>query len=203
MSSHLIHKIADWHTDPSKDDIPLQLRSFLKQVVEPLDLIITTKPYRDEESAEYGATILSIEDKSILFRVAKTTPTKIGQFVTVWKRSPISGKIIPIDFNDGFDFVFVASFDENNRGVFILNKEILLKKKIYSKDGKKGKLAFRVYAPWVDTIVPQAKSTQKWMCKYFLSLNDNFPRKNESQLSFERELNVHSPLETFKYLFNK
>ena len=38
------------------------------------------------ESAEYGAYIFEINGFKIRFRVAKITPTKVGQFVTLWKR---------------------------------------------------------------------------------------------------------------------
>ena len=40
----------------------------------------------EAESQEYGACEFEMNNKQIKFRVAKITPTKIGQFVTFWKR---------------------------------------------------------------------------------------------------------------------
>lgn len=52
-----------------------------------------TEARREVASSEYGACRLGLDDYTIVFRVAKTTPTKIGQFVTIWKR-PIQGATI-------------------------------------------------------------------------------------------------------------
>ncbi len=41
---------------------------------------------QDNESQEYGASTFEMNNKIIKFRVAKITPTKVGQFVTFWKR---------------------------------------------------------------------------------------------------------------------
>ena len=41
----------------------------------------------EKESSEYCAHRFEINNKKILFRQAKITPTKIGQFVTLWKRN--------------------------------------------------------------------------------------------------------------------
>ena len=53
----------------------------------------------EKESAEYAAHRFEINNLKILFRQAKITPTKVGQFVTLWKRTkekdPITGEIIP------------------------------------------------------------------------------------------------------------
>ena len=41
---------------------------------------------KEKESAEYGAYTFELAGFSIKYRVAKITPTKIGQFVTLWRR---------------------------------------------------------------------------------------------------------------------
>jgi hypothetical protein len=41
----------------------------------------------EKESSEYCAYRFEINTKKILFRQAKITPTKTGQFVTLWKRN--------------------------------------------------------------------------------------------------------------------
>ena len=40
----------------------------------------------EPENSKYGAYSFKVNDLNIRFRVGKTTPTKIGQFVTFWKR---------------------------------------------------------------------------------------------------------------------
>ncbi len=47
---------------------------------------ICTPPRAESESADYGAYTLGIGRKSVKYRVAKITPTKTGQFLTLWKR---------------------------------------------------------------------------------------------------------------------
>lgn len=69
-----------------------------KKIFEAIDLKYT--PAKAEpESAEYNACSFSIEGRVVKYRQAKITPTKIGQFVTIWKRSP-QGPILPYDHSD-------------------------------------------------------------------------------------------------------
>ena len=125
------------------DQLPNDLIAAIQQVYEPAGLKIT-HVLREDESSEYGAYRFSLEDHKVVFRVAKTTPTKIGQFVTLWKRP--HDVIVPLDVNDDidFDFVIINVSDTKNHGQFIFNKNILLNKGILSQGNKKGKLAFRV-----------------------------------------------------------
>ena len=39
------------------------------------------------ESQEYSACNFQLDRQDVKFRLAKITPTKIGQFVTIWKRN--------------------------------------------------------------------------------------------------------------------
>ncbi|WP_373564966.1 MepB family protein [Paenibacillus sp. E222] len=48
---------------------------------------VCSQPHEEAQNAEYVAYVLTLNSLSIRFRVAKTTPTKIGQFVTLWQRS--------------------------------------------------------------------------------------------------------------------
>jgi hypothetical protein len=187
----------NWDTNPASGLIPFQLEDFISKVIRPMNLRINNAPSRDDENLEYGGTSLSIDGKKILFRVAKTTPTKVGQFVAMYKRQSISDKIIPIDINDNYDYVFIASFNSKYHGVFIFNKEILTEKGIFAKEMKGGKLSFRVYAPWVDAVASQAKQTQNWQCKYFLMLDAE--SNGEHTDIIRKSLNLDSPKnEVFK-----
>ncbi|MGR3973769.1 MAG: MepB family protein [Candidatus Rhabdochlamydia sp.] len=40
-----------------------------------------THAYQEQESKEYGACRLKLDHREIIFRVAKTTPKKVGQIV--------------------------------------------------------------------------------------------------------------------------
>lgn len=55
-----------------------------------------SQPVKEEETAEYGAYTFKLDGLSIKYLVAKITPTKVGQFVTLWKRIG-NGPIQPYD----------------------------------------------------------------------------------------------------------
>lgn len=76
---------------------------------------------------------------------------------------------MPIDYDDGIEFVLVSVFDHVHRGLFIFNRHVLAKKGVMSVKDKEGKRAIRVYAPWVKPIVKQAITTQKWQLQHFVS----------------------------------
>ncbi len=129
---------------------------------------------KEAESAEYGACTFEMNDHSILFRVAKVTPTKIGQFVTLWKRIG-KGPIMPYDMADSIDLFVVSVRNKNRFGQFVFPKAVLLEKGIVSKGGKVGKLAIRVYPAWDITDNPQAKRTQAWQLNYFFEISPDQP----------------------------
>jgi len=83
-----------------------------------------TKAEPEPESEEYGAHTFSLENSIIKFRVAKTTPKKIGQFVTCWKRNQV-GPIQPFDLEDSFDFLVVTVRSGENFGQFVFPKAVL------------------------------------------------------------------------------
>jgi len=62
-----------------------------KLVFEKVDLELAHLQ-KEEESDEYSAFRFSLNNKKICYREAKITPTKTGQFVTLWKRN-VSGII--------------------------------------------------------------------------------------------------------------
>jgi len=124
---------------------------------------------QDEESAAYGACSFSLNHRRIQFRTGKITPTKNGQFVTLWKRIP-SGVIAPYDSTDPIDLVVISVRSGERWGQFIFPKDVLMKKNILSIEGKGGKRALRVYPPWDIAESKQAKQTQIWQQKYFLEL---------------------------------
>ena len=126
----------------------------------------------DKESAQYNGCsfLLTYPDNrqlQIIFRTAKITPTKTGQFVTLWKRSTNKSPIQPFDKEDQFDQVIIFVKNVNHMGYFIFDKAILAEKDIISISGSGGKRAIRVYPPWDIANNKQALNTQKWQTKYF------------------------------------
>lgn len=133
---------------------------------------------KEPESEDYGAYTFQINSSNILFRVAKTTPTKAGQFVTLWKRSA-QGPIRPYDQADSVDLAMVSVCKDEQRGLFVFPKEILIKHQVFSREGRGGKRAIRVYPPWDHALNAQALKTQKWQGEYFFAYGDDEHRHYE------------------------
>lgn len=123
---------------------------------------------QETESQQYGACSFIINNKKIIFRVAKITPTKIGQFVTFWKRLETNGPIAPYDMTDQFDFLIVSVKYNNKMGQFVFSKSVLLEQEIISHNNKGGKRAIRVYPPWEKPTSKQALKTQSWQLDCYL-----------------------------------
>ncbi|WP_433664518.1 MepB family protein [Nocardia sp. CA-128927] len=135
-----------------------------------------TRPIPEAESAAYAAHSFTVDGRSIRFRVAKSTPTKVGQFVTVWKRSA-GGHIEPFDVTDPVDLFVISTRDRDQLGQFIFPVDVLRERGVVSVDGSAGKRAFRVYPPWVGTTNRQAASAQvrkpgNWTTSYICGAMD-------------------------------
>ena len=122
------------------------------------------------ESADYCAHTLLLNGRRILFRAAKTTPTKVGQFVTLWKRSQ-EGPIRPVDMDDGVSTFVIHAALGAGLGQFVFPVQALARHGVVSVDGRGGKRAMRVYPPNVVSTNTQARRTQAWQCEYFLPID--------------------------------
>jgi hypothetical protein len=131
-------------------------------------------PVMETESADYGACSFELKNFAVKFRTAKITPTKIGQFVTFWKRIG-KGPIQPYDSTDKLDLLIVSVRKGKRLGQFIFSKDVLIKHRILSTKTKEGKRALRVYPPWDKTTSPQAQKTQKWQTEFFLEITESKP----------------------------
>lgn len=131
-----------------------------------------TQPVMEPESSEYGAYTFEVNGFSVRFRVAKITPTKIGQFVTLWKRFG-SGPIQPYDFSNPVDFFIISTRKNDCCGQFVFPKSILVQRNVFSINANGGKRAIRVYPPWDVTVSRQAQKTQKWQMEYFIEIPKN------------------------------
>lgn len=143
-----------------------------KLIYEPSGLVI--KDFRLEtESTEYCAAEFEMNDRCIKYRMGKITPTKIGQFVTLWKRID-KGPITPYEVEDLFDLFVISAHNTTHFGQFIFPKAVLCEKGVLSKNKEGGKRAMRIYPPWDKADNPQAKKTQAWQLPYFFEINQNF-----------------------------
>lgn len=135
----------------------------------------------ESESKEYHASHFKLNDANIRSRSAKTTPKKVGQFVTFWKRN--ENKIIePFSEKDPIDFYIVNVRNENEFGQFVFPKSVLIKKGIISTGKKEGKRGFRVYPKWDMAKNKQAELTQKWQLNYFYEINSSTNLKEVVEL---------------------
>ncbi len=150
--------------------IPNALKSSISNLYEPSGIKLTSDPFPELESTDYGACCLGLDHKKILFRIAKTTPTKIGQFVTLWNRPTPASEIAPFDLSDEIDFVIIHVSDGTHHGQFIFDQAILLSKGVMSKNNQGGKRAIRVYPAWIKATAKDAIKTQAWQLKYFLPI---------------------------------
>ena len=139
----------------------------------------------NSESANYGACSFELNNKLIQYRVANITPTKIGQFVAIWKRNN-NGITVPFDVADSLDFMIISVRDSENFGQFIFPQSVLVSHGIISQNEKGGKRGIRVYAPWDKPENKQAIKTQAWQVNYFVEIRENshldleFVKKNLS-----------------------
>lgn len=127
---------------------------------------------QNSESIEYGACSFLLNGKAVQFRISKITPTKTGQFVTIWKRNS-NGITEPFDVSDNLDFILITARSGNNLGQFIFPKAVLADQGIITHNGKEGKRGIRVYPPWDIATNKQAEKTQRWQIKYFLTIKND------------------------------
>jgi hypothetical protein len=133
----------------------------------------------EAESKEYKACSFSLNGNKIIYRASKITPTKAGQFVTIWKRDD-EGVTRPYNEKDDFDFVIISCRKDNDMGQFVFPKSVLVKQGIISSQHKSGKRGIRVYPLWDTTTSKQALETQKWQINYFVHILPGNPNIIES-----------------------
>lgn len=121
----------------------------------------------------------------VQFRIAKITPKKNGQFVSIWQRAE-NEPIKPYDISDTIDFLVISTKENDFFGQFVFSKSLLAEKDIFSINGRGGKRGIRVYPPWNQTTNKQAQKTQSWQADYFLDLS----KKN--QINYDRAKLLYS-----------
>ncbi|MGC0421896.1 MepB family protein [Embleya sp. AB8] len=174
---------------PSTHALPADLIAAKALVYDPAGFVCTP-PRPEPESADYAAHTFTVNGARVRFRVGRTTPTKVGQFVTLWQRSA-AGPIEPFDIEDPLDLVVISSrnadgntdgnadgnadadADAEGFGQFVFPSAVLGARGILTVGRTGGKRGFRIYPPWVTTTNRQARSTQTWQLNHFLPIPPN------------------------------
>lgn len=148
-----------------------KLKDILDKIYQPAGLNIHDFE-AEPENQQYEACRFRLSGQKIVYRTAKKTPKKVGQFVALWKRAA-SDVIEPFDVKDNIDFFVVAVHTPMHRGQFVFPKDILYEKGILQGKNSEGKRAIRVYSAWDVTTSRQAKNTQAWQADFFFELTEN------------------------------
>ena len=145
--------------------------------------LVISNLHQEQESKEYFGGNFQLNSFQIKFRKAKVTPTKVGQFVTLWKRDPISKETEPFTSKDTSDLYLILTETSENFGFFLFTKDVLIKNQILSTNFKDGKRGFRVYPNWDIPQNKQATKTQNWQTQFFIDFADeNYVDKFEAIL---------------------
>ena len=151
--------------------LPLILQTASNLVYHPLGYQINNLQI-ESESLEYAACTFELNELKIKHRLSKITPTKTGQFVTIWKRNG-AGITTPFNDHDEFDLLIISANSVDQSGQFIFPKAILVQHKIITKNEIEGKRGIRVYPPWDTVTNKRAEKTQQWQAPYFLQIDVN------------------------------
>ena len=150
--------------------LPRALLTALDAIYLPAGLKCPSDISPHAEAREYEGCQFNLAGRRVLFRVAKTTPTKVGQVVTLWKRPCIDSVIAPLDHADGIDFVVVNVASASQSGQFVFDRDALLAHGVTSINGVGGKSAMSVYPPWSQQASRKALKNQSWQMAYFLAI---------------------------------
>jgi len=148
-----------------------QMANVIKGFYDQFGLAVTSFK-AETEGEDYNACRFMLDGHKILFRSAKITPKKVGQFVTCWKRNA-DGITAPYSIKDPIDFYVIHAGNDKYYGQFVFPGAVLIQKRILSNNDNGGKRGFRIYPPWDMASSKQAIQTQKWQRKFFLEFNEH------------------------------
>lgn len=123
----------------------------------------------DAECAQYNGYSFRLGKRCVIFRNAKITPKKTGQFVTLWKRNQ-DGITIPYDVQDRVDFFLIITKKDKRMGFFFFDKKAFVEHHILTHGNREGKRGFRLYSSWDEPESKQARQTQEWQSAYFIDM---------------------------------
>ena len=156
-----------------------------KMIYEPNNLTVKSTQ-EEKQNSKYGAGTFRLSSKTVRFRVANITPTKVGQFVSFWEKDE-DNKNQPFLYEEAPDLFVITTFkDDGEFGQFIFPKEVLFKQDILRSSSTKGKMAIRIYSIWDKPTSKQAVKTQKWQLPYFVDMS------NPSKLPIDKMMELYS-----------
>ena len=141
-----------------------------KMIYEPKNLTLMSVQ-EEQHNSKYGAGTFQLSSKTVRFRVANITPTKVGQFVAFWEKDE-NNKNQPYLYEEAPDLLVITTFKSDSEfGQFIFPKEVIFKQNILRSCSTKGKMAIRVYPSWDSPTSKQAMKTQEWQLPYFVDMS--------------------------------
>ena len=142
----------------------------LNETIYKVNNLLATSLEEESQNDKYGGGIFVLSSKTIRFRVAKTTPTKLGQFVAFWEKDK-NNKNQAFNYNQAPELLVINCWGSNEEfGQFIFPKANLLKHQILRSDTSKGKMGMRIYPAWSFPESKEALKTQAWQSEYFIDL---------------------------------
>jgi hypothetical protein len=153
----------------------------LFDMVDSIGIRVTGIPIWEDESSNYQAARYGLNGFTVLLRVAKITPKKVGLFVTLWKRLNEGSAIEPYSDHDAIDFVVVVVSQEVDQGFFVFDRSWLIANRVLTTKLREGKRAFRIYPPWVATTSKQAQKSQRVQEPHFFDRDAN-EKENRQRL---------------------
>ena len=119
----------------------------------------------EAESVDYAACTLLLNNLRCCFRVAKITPTKVGQFVTLWKRLG-RGPIQPFDAGDPVDLFVVSTRSGQHLGQFVFPKAVLAAQGVVASGDGTGHHAVQKSIGLLTVLVGSNRPPQQvWVCR--------------------------------------
>lgn len=126
----------------------------------------------EKQNEDYGGILMTAKDATYRIRVAKQTPKKTGQFLTLWEKDEKNQNRAYM-YDDFPDYLIIVCHSEEAIGLFKFSKQTLQEQGILKTNNQKGKMGFRVYPSWDVPQNSQATKTQVWQINDFILKSNN------------------------------
>lgn len=129
-----------------------------------------TKIQTERQNSVYEGMTFVVGNTTFRSRLAKKTPKKKGYFTALWEQPREKNQAYSLS---GYpDKLMITVLDGKQKGQFVFPSSVLVANGIIKTETTAGKMAFRVYPPWVQDLNPTASRTQNWQTPYFLDLSE-------------------------------
>jgi hypothetical protein len=144
--------------------------SLLISLFEELAITGPNAIHYEEQNQAYEGLTFTAANQTFRSRRVKKTPKKKGYFVALWEKDR-RGQNQAYSVNSSTDKLVLTILDGHHSGQFIFPRALLIAKGIVKTETTAGKMAFRIYPPWVHDLNTSARKTQKWQLPYFCDLS--------------------------------